>query len=142
MNNKRAIEFGLLYATLASTVLFATFTFATEHAGLQSPGYFGILLLIGLGYSAVASMVFGLPIFLGLRRLGVLSGWWALVAGVGGGITMAAVTEWPDGSSYDLLHLNWARHSIVRALAFGSIGAISGLVFWRTYTRRNPRSMR
>jgi hypothetical protein len=138
MDDRTAIETAFFYASLASGVLFATVAIAIDPSSARSLEYFAVLLLGGLAFSLLACIVFALPIFLGLRYLGVLSGWWAVVSGLSAGFTMAAVTEWANGSSYDLFHLRWTSHSIGRAFAFGTIGAVSGLVFWWVYSRRKP----
>ena len=136
MNDKRTIALGFLLAILVSAVLFAGFTYTTEQAGFQSPEYFGLLLLVGLQFSTLATAVIALPLFLLLRRWDILNGWWVLVAGSGVGFIMAIITEWPPGSFFDMFHLKLGQHAVTRAIAFSTIGATSSLAFWWRLTKR------
>jgi putative effector of murein hydrolase len=142
MSDKKALGSGFVASVLVAAVLFAVFTYSTDRSGLQSPGYFALLLLIGFCFSAIACIVFAVPTALALRCFVTRTVWWSLITGILVGSAMAIGTEWPVGSLQDFLALNWTGHAIVRAIAFSSIGGASGLGFWWAYKRSLRQSTR
>jgi hypothetical protein len=138
---KKALGWGFLASSVVAAILFPGFTYSTETAGLQSAGYFGILLLVGVLFSAIVCSVLALPAFFLLRWIVNPTAWWALFTGAVAGFIMAICTEWEPNSLKELLTFNWRAHPVGRALEFTIIGGVSGMSFWWAYRQRlrNPK---
>ena len=80
------------------------------------------LLPIGYFFSAAATIVFGVPTFLVLRRLKQVHWWSVIAAGFAIGTLVGAVVRPPAK--------NWMAAATDNFPTFGATGACSALVFW------------
>ena len=84
-------------------------------------------MTLGAAIAFPASIVFGIPLFLALRRFGWLS-WWQASLGAGSAGVLAALA----------LHaLDTTTYLLGSVELFGSLGAIAGVAFWYAGLRRS-----
>jgi len=115
MTKSEATQAGLLAASLIPALLFAVFTPLSGTLDIKS--FLGTFLIAYL-FSAIATAVFGVPIFLLFRRFGIITWWSALAGGFLAGALVSIVIRLPGPPN-------------VRDLVIdGPIAAASALVFW------------
>jgi hypothetical protein len=84
-------------------------------------GFFPVVLY----FSALFSVLFGLPAYLLGRRLKLISWWSTMIVGFSIGVAVALLLEWRSPGFADPL-----RQLLVTCGSYGSVGAISGIAFW------------
>jgi hypothetical protein len=138
---KDSVALAFLTADLVSAALFTVLPYVTgDSASLQSPVYLALSLLIGICYTAVPITILALPLYLVLRRTGLINRWSALVIGIIiGGIT-AWVLERPSRGVSAYIHLDWSDHAVRLMAGFAAIGGIAALSFWSVWSRRQRNS--
>jgi hypothetical protein len=142
---KDSVAFGFLTADLVSGVLFTVLPYLTgDSSSLERPADFAIslllALLIGTGYSAVPITILALPLYLVLRRTGLINRWSTLIFGIIiGGIT-AWVLERPNRGVSAYTHFDWSDHAVRLMAGFAAIGGIAALSFWSVWSRRQRSS--
>jgi len=124
MQQNTAIYLGFFAASVAPVlILAAALPFAGNWGALQILG----LLLLYYVVSALATLIFGVPVFRLLRHLQLIRWWSALSAGFVIGALMAALVRMP--------HQVRARDVFV----MGSAGVASALSFWTIWRQgRGP----
>ena len=137
---KDSVALALLSADLVSAALFTIYTYVTDSSGVQSPAYFGLLVLVGVSYSAVPITILALPLFLVWRRTGLFNLWSTLLSGIIIGCITARVLERPKNGVSSLLRFDWSDHAVRIMAVFGAIGGISAISFWLVWTYRQRNS--
>lgn len=95
------------------------------------------LLPIGYFFSAVATAVFGVPLFLLGRHLKLIRWWSAIVAGFAVGTLVNVVINL---GRLDFLYRQVMSGEDRSLLFLGTTGAISGFVFWLIWRQGQERS--
>jgi hypothetical protein len=99
MQRNTAVYVGFFIASVIPVLIFAAWLpFAGNWGVLQ------ILSLLSLYYvvSALATLIFGVPVFRALRRLELIRWWSALTAGLVIGVLMAVIVRGAIGAGLDV----------------------------------------
>jgi hypothetical protein len=102
---------------VASAIPAALFSIFTPLAGKLGIGFL-IDFIVYYPFSVAATVLFGLPAFLLLRRLRLVTWWTTLAGGYAVGTLMAIILGLPN------------RPETRDFVMFGSVGLVSGFVFW------------
>ena len=120
-----ATAVGFLVASLIPAVLFAVFTPMTGTLDLRSAlGTFRVTY----PFSAIATILFGAPAFLALRRFGLIKWWSTLGVGFCLGALVAVVMRLPN------------QVDVHDLLTFAPMAAASAFVFWLVWRLGNESS--
>ena len=133
---------GCFLASVIAGALFSAFTWVTDKSGIRSLEYAQSLLLVGLLFSSLVTVVIGVPAFLILRRFKLVYWWSAVIGGFLLGSVVGFKTESPEGRFADLLESkNWSLYLASKILTLGAIGAVSAFSFWLIW-KKAPSSSR
>lgn len=115
MRKESATILGFLVASSVPAILLAVFTPLSGTFTLDAlMGTFVVAYL----FSAIATVVFGVPIFLVIRKLGVVTWWTAILGGFVAGVLVTVVIRLPSPPVVNDVLLN------------GPIGAVAAFAFW------------
>jgi hypothetical protein len=89
-------------------------------------------MVIGYPFAGIATAVFGVPLFLLGRRLGLIFWWSAIVAGFAIGILVHIVI---DLERFDYFLTQVMNGDVRSLLYYGVAGAISGFAFWLIWSQ-------
>jgi hypothetical protein len=102
---------------VASAIPPALFSIFTPLSGKLDIGFLADFIVY-YPFSVMATVVFGMPTFLLLRRLSLVTWWSTLIGGYAVGTLMAIILGLPN------------RPETRDFVMFGSVGLVSGFVFW------------
>lgn len=133
MKEATSTVLGFLAAPVVAGILFAVFGWIIDHSEVQTAGYISVMFLIGLLFSAVATVVIGVPAFILLRRFGLVRWWSALATGFTIGAMIGIIQIWP---SLNLLpQAMWVGYVMRNFIGLGVIGAVAAFTFWMVWAQ-------
>lgn len=149
-NSKRAIA-GFFLAPLIVATAIACIVFAL--AAISGPGDFGrasftsgLALLYAAAVGWALALIFGVPAYLLLKRLGIVSPWATIAVAALIGALLPWLTHWAlldPSASVSINGCETVANGVTTACGYrrmvqnmilpGLVGAIAGLVFWLIY---------
>jgi len=124
MNKRDATNVGFIVASAIPALLLSVFTPLSGELSIKS--FVGTFVITYM-FSAAATVVFGVPLFLLFRRIGIITWWSVLVGGFLAGVLVSIVIRLPDSPN--------ARDMLMD----GPMAAASAFVFWLIWKRgRDP----
>ncbi len=118
MTKRDAIGFGFIAASAVPALAIALLFHLSDELSVRS--FLGTFFIAYL-YSAGAACCLGVPLFLAMNRLRIVTWWSTLIAGIVIGVATALIIQFPSTLSVRSILLN------------GSYGVASATVFWSIY---------
>jgi hypothetical protein len=119
---------GFFVATIVAGILFTIIYYITDYSEIHTSDYIYALSLIGFGFSAVTTVLFGLPAFILFRHFRLVRWWSALLFGFFVGALIGLGFASPGLSQST--HTSWLELALPNFIGLGITGAISALSFW------------